>query len=269
MDFFSKVLPGLDDITRWVPVRMTATINGLIIDTNLFGVDDLKNSFQPEFCFETLEIVNTAHKAIQHHLEMDYEFCLISEQFPKEELKSFFNDFNKLDKPLRCVFVQLRENVSEDFERQSLANIGFDTIISKRGTKADKEALEIALKDYIDKKEYIEILGGLPDVVEYLMGEVDKIALEKKRGKEKDLNTIFSDHLKDSSQKYDGLRQDYLDKLFETTDKAKAFEEIIKLDIPVDVVNKNLPGLSKDGYIGQSHRVFNRLLNLHGAKKQK
>jgi hypothetical protein len=247
---------------------MTTTLNGLILDTQMFALEELDAALQPEIQFEYLDIVNSVHKAIQYHMDMDFQICLISEQFPREELKSFFADYEKLAKKSVCVFVQFRDHLNADFERTSLKNIGFSTVITKNGTKDDKDALEIALKEYWNQKEYEEILGGLPDVVGYLMGEIDKIALEKKRGKDKDLSTIFSDHLKDSSKKFDGLRQDYLEKLIETSDNAQAFKTT-KLDVPENVVSKQLPGLTKEGYKGQSHRVFNKLLNIHGDKKEK
>ena len=247
---------------------MATELKGLILDTQMFALEELDNALQPEIVFEYLDLVNSAHKAIQYHIEMDFQICLISEKFPIDDVRTFFTDYKKIQKKSLCVFVQFRDHVNADFERTSLKNMGFSTIISKKGTPEDKEALELALKEYWNYEEYKEILGGLPDVVGYLMGEVDKIALEKKRGKEKDLSTIFSDHLKDSSKKFDGLRQDYLDKLIETADAAPAFETT-ELAVPDNIVTKQLPHLSKEGYKGQSHRVFNKLLNLHGQKSDK
>ena len=145
---------------------------------------------------------------------------------------------------------------------------GFDTIISQSGTKEDKAAIMKVLEPYFLEKELQEVRSDLPEVVEYIMQEVDKIALEKKRGKEKDLNTIFSDHVKAAAKKFDVIQDDYLEKLIKVTDKAEPFTST-ELEVPEKIITKKLPHLSKDGYKGQSHRVFDKLLKLHGDKKKK
>ena len=241
---------------------------GLEVNATMSALEELDSRLQPEILFEYLDVVNSVHKAIQYHMDMDFQLCFIGDKFPTAEVNSFFADYQKLAKKTHCVFVQFRQTLAIDFDRGSLKKIGFDTVISLQGNSEDKAALVNALQAYILQEEYKEVLGGLPDVVENLMKEVDKIALEKKRGKNKSLNTIYSDHLKASAQKFENLHQDYIDKLTQVTDDAEPFTTA-ELQVPEDVIEKKLPHLRKKGYDGQSHRVFDRLLKLHGDKAEK
>jgi hypothetical protein len=247
---------------------MPIELKALIIDSSMSALEELEASMQPEITFEYLDVVNTVHKAIQYHMDMDFQLCLIGDSFPTAEVDSFFNDYKKLNKTSFCLFVQFRPHLPPNFDRNSLAIKGFDTIISLQGTKEDKDTLIKIIEPYFLEKEYQEIKGGLTDVVDYLMQEVDKIALEKKRGKEKDMSTIFSEHLKDSARKFENLHEDYIDKLAEVTNNSEPFTST-DIDVPDEIISKKLPHLSKEGYKGQSHRVFDKLLKLHGDKKDK
>ena len=244
---------------------MALELKALVIDSSMSALEQLESKLQPEFEFEYIDIVNNVHKAIQYHIDMDFQLCLIGDKFPPAELNSFFTDYGKLQKENSCIFIQFRERLDLQFDRTLLTKTGFQTIISLQCDADDKAELLKALRPMLLKKEYEEVLTGLPDIVDNLMKEIDKIALEKKRGKDKSLSRIYSEHLKDSADKFTNLHQDYIEKLIKTADGAPPFERT-KLKVPDKVIGRKLPNLQPTRYTGQSHRVFDRLRRLHGEK---
>ena len=245
---------------------MTVVLKALLIDGSMtIALEELEASLRPEIEFEYLDSVNTVHKAIQYHMDMDFQLCFIGDKFPPGEVTSFFSDFKKLQKGEGCVFVQLRDQVSASFDQRSLVSLGFNAVVSKKGTAEDKKVLDEVLQPFILQVEYQEIKSGLTNIVENLMREIDKVALERKRGKDIPLNSIYADHLRSSSEKFSQLQEDYLEKLVDRVEKAVPFSSP-KLEIPETITKKNLPHLSRTTYAGQSHRVFDKLLKMHGKK---
>jgi hypothetical protein len=247
---------------------MQLELKGLIIDKTSESLELLEAALNPDVVFEYIDLVNTVHKAIEYHMDMVFDLCFISEEFPEDEVKSFFTDFAKLEKKDPCVFIQFRKTCDIDLDRESLKSAGFAAIISTTGDHKDKEYLWKALKPFLNRRKYAEAVEELDSVVEKLLTEVDRIALEHKRGKKKKLNNVVSRYLQDTSQEFEKIKEVYMDKLLEESINSAAFEPI-KVDVPEDVLGKKLPHLYKDGYKGQSHRVSSKVNDLHGEPLNK
>jgi hypothetical protein len=246
---------------------MTFTIKGLFINSSLTALDEFKQAMAPEIDFEHLDVVSSVLKAVQYQMESEFQLCIISENIPAAEVESFFNDFKKLDKKTPCVFAQYRQAVAPDFERASMKNRGFDTVISVQHSSEDKEALLEALQPYLLQREFDELKAELPEVIEFLMNSISKVAIEKKRGKDKALSTVFSRYLRSSHEKFENFMELYTEQLLVSIEKARPITSI-DMEVPHDVVTKNLPHLHKKGYGGHSHRVFDRMLKAHGTQKE-
>jgi hypothetical protein len=246
---------------------MQLELKGLIIDQETSSLEALDAALQPDVVFEYLDVVNSVHKAVQYHIDMDFDICFISEKFPAAEVKSFFSDYEKLEKKIPCIFIQFREKCDFDLDRESLQSQGFAAIISYAGDHKDKEYLWKALKPLINKQGYQEAVSELDSVVNKLLNEVDKIARERKRGKNKKLNNIVGRYLQDTSTEFENLKQAYLDKLIKETEEAEAFEPT-EVVIPDAILDKKLPELKKDGYKGQSHRVHVKVESQHADKNK-
>lgn len=227
-------------------------------------MEEIQTAYSSEFEFDELDFVNTVHKAIQAHMGSDFNVCFVGERFNTTELQSFFTDFKKLKKENTCIFVQVRDKVDLDFDRDSLHAIGFETVISKIADHRDKTALWAALKKIIDRKEHLDTLGKLDSIIDNLTEEIDKVALERKRGAKVRLSTIYASYLRDSAGKFKGLADEFYQRLVGTTEDSTPFETTT-VTIPDKVLAKNLPHLKKDTYKGQSHRVWEKLLSKHGS----
>ena len=247
---------------------MHIELKGLIIDKTSESLELLEAALNPDIVFEYIDLVNTVNKAVEYHMGMEFELCLISEEFSIEEVKSFFADFAKLGKKEPCLFIQFRKNCDIELDRESLKSVGFATIISTAGDHKDKECLWKALKPFLNQRKYAEVVEELDSVVEKLLNEVDRIALEHKRGKKKKFNNVVSRYLQDTSKEFEKIKEVYLEKLLEESNNAAAFEPS-KVEVPDDILDKKLPHLYKDGYKGQSYRVSSKVHEIHGESLNK
>lgn len=239
-------------------------LKALVIDITSATADELEDAYSSEFTFESIESVNTVLKAIQFLMTAEFNICFIGETFAQADVQSFFNDYKKLNKEYGCVFVQARSKVDLDFDRSSLQSLGFHTVISKVGDHRDKSALWDAVKIIIERKEHEDTVNSLDTIIDNLTEEIDKVALERKRGAKTRLSTIYANYLRESAGRFKGLADEFYHRLFDTTEECTPFAHT-EVNIPDDVLKKNLPHLHKDTYKGQSHRVWGKLLNKHGV----
>lgn len=247
---------------------MRLELKGLIMDKNSGSLDELEACLKPDVEFEYLDLVTSIHKALEYHMEMDFQLCLIADTFPVNEVNSFLRDYDKLQKNPRCIFVQYKNTVDLDFNRDSLVSYGITTVISKTGDHKDKTALWNALKPLISKFEKKEIADSLDTMIDHLLTEVDRVAQDRKRGVTTKLHSVWGQHIADSSKKYEGLDQDFYNKLIKSTNESEPFS-VTEIEVPEAVLGKNLPHLSKSNYKGRSNRVWNMLLNKHGIGAEK
>lgn len=243
---------------------MKLELKGLLIDSSSALLEELEKAFGPDIEFDYLDCVNSVHKAITYHMDMDFNICFFGESFPVAEVKIFHEDYKKLNKKTPCVFVQLRDAIPIDFDRTSLKEEGFDTVVTLKGDFRDKNALWDVLKLLIDKSDRDETLKDLDSIVENLMSEVDRVAKERKRGSKAKLGKVWSGYIQDKSKKFKDITEKFYDKLADASAESDPFAAT-KVAIPDEVLAKNLPHLYRERYKGQSHRVWEKLLNKHGV----
>lgn len=247
---------------------MTLQLKGLIIDKHSQAHEELQEALRPDVEFGYVDVVNTFHKALEYHIDMEFHVCLIGEAFPMNEINGFLRDYDKLNRDPRCIFVQIKKHVEAEYKRDSLVAYGITTVISKDGDESDRAALTKALQPVIITFEKKEISDSLDSMINHLLDQVDKAAQDMKRGVPRCLHSVYGKHIAESSEKYQGLDQDFYKKLIESTSEAKPFA-VSELAMPENILNKNLPHLSKSKYKGRSNRVWNMLLNKHGVGGEK
>ena len=245
---------------------MELALKGLLVDKQGSSVEELEECLKPDLHFEYCNQVNSVHKALEKYMEGEYNVCFISSTFPEEEVREFIKDYEKVKKEMPCVFIQLRDTLSLEFDRSSVERIGFATVVSKIGDHRDKDALWEALKPLIELLEKQSTQADVTRAVDSLMGDIDKVAKQRKRGAKAKLSTIYSGFVDDETTKNPELLEEYFETLVETAEEAKPFTAV-KIEVPENILKKNLPNLEKDKYTGASHRVWDKLLDLHGIEE--
>jgi hypothetical protein len=249
---------------------MSCDFTALVIDRKAEKAEELRKVLEPEFQFTSVEHTNSLLKAVQSHEEAEYKICLISETFPIDDLRIFFSDIKHLHRDLSCVFVVVKENLSEGPDEKSLQDIGVNLVISNKGTPKDKQALDNVVCDFFEKEELKKKVFNVNDTMDLLLNEIDKVAESKKRSRKKeiDFDKLAADFINHQTE----FDPKVLEKYYETlTVKSGEAEASIanSLEIPEEVLAKQLPGLENDTYTGISHRVWKKLQKKHGSKKKR
>ncbi len=179
---------------------MGADLITLIVDANSANAEALANAYRPDVDFGECDFANSAHNAIQSHLQTFYKLCLVSEHFSHDELKSFFDDVNKIERKDVCVFVQVRETVELDFDRSSLVDQGFTSVISRAGTYKDKEALKAAVKIHLREFEVARRTVDVNSAIRLLLAELHRVSEDRRRGRASTFNTLTMDFISMQTQ---------------------------------------------------------------------
>jgi len=238
----------------------------LMIGKDPEAAGELLKSLAPEVKFPASEIVPTVLKGVQSMAEDSFSVCFIEDSFSISDLEIFFKDIKGLGKLDTCVFVQVRPTLAPDAHRGSLNHMGFSTIISNKGTDLDREALVKALKTCFHGQEVKTRKIDVRSIMDKLLKKIDEAADDVRRGRPNKSLDIIPAELVELHTEFDPeVLEGYYSALQEATDKSKPIE-IESLEVPESVLGKNLPGLSKQTYIGASHRVWDKLARKHGKK---
>jgi len=228
----------------------------------------LRKSLAPEFAFTSVDFTNSILKALQSLCETDYHVCFISEKFPKVELEGFFRDAASLNKRTACVFVQVRESVEGAFDRTSLRQLGFTTVISRAGTRSDKQVLKDALQEFLHAREVEKRVTTIDRSLKLVLEEIDRVSRERKRGQNKIYGGIVAEFIEGQTHFDEQVLQEYYEKLASQADQRPP-AEASKINVPEAVLARKLPKLEQGKYTGVSHRVWNKLLRHHGVEEGK
>ncbi|RMG40883.1 MAG: hypothetical protein D6719_09765 [Candidatus Dadabacteria bacterium] len=242
----------------------------LIVDQQAHLAEELTEALKPEVELDEIDFTTSVHRAIQSHIQVDYNVCFISDKFPMEDLETFFRDFKKLEKKNDppCVFVQVKEKLDEKFDPEPFKKLGFSAFITRKGTHADKEALMEALKDFFHEHEIKTRTFNAARALNIWLSEIDRVARDKRRGKEAKLNTIAAEGISRETQYDEEVLNNYFRELEKKLENATP-EESSHINVPDEVLKKDLPHLEKDKYSGASSRVWSKLLQKHGVKDLK
>ncbi len=248
-----------------LPNNMTA----LIVGKDPEAATGLLKALEPEVKFPASEIVPSVLKAVETIADDTFSVCFIEDSFPMGELETFFKDIKGMGKLETCVYVQIRNVLAPDAHRGSLQHMGFSTIVSSKGTEADREALVKALKSCFHDREVKVRKIDVSSIMDKLLKKIDQAADDVRRGRKVESLDIIPAELVELHTEFDPeVLEGYFSSLAEATEKAKPVQ-IERLEVPDTVLGKNLPGLSKDTYVGASHRVWDKLSTKHGKKIKK
>ncbi|MDC0358279.1 hypothetical protein OAO01_05625 [Oligoflexia bacterium] len=238
----------------------------LFIGRDIEAASDLTKVYGSDFCFEECDFTNKLHKAIQSVRDIAYNLCFISDQYSMAETRSFFADYEKLDKDQVCVFVQVRDQLEKDFDRTSLSAAGFTTIISRIGTHADKETLRETLKTLLFQDAIREKKITVEVALDIVLRDLDKVARERKRGRDCKLDKLAVDFIALQTEFNEEVLQKYFNQLAEKTGEAEPQNQH-EVKIPTQVLQRQLPNLKSNTYTGASSRVWAKLLKRYGLEE--
>jgi len=243
---------------------VTQPLVALIVDKRPDLAQELVKSLNQAFSFAESDFTNSVHRAVQSHLDGEYSICFISDEFPSEELSSFFSDMLKMERANKCVFLQVSEKEPTEELSKLAIEIGFHGFISRRGTSQDKETISQALKNTNHHQEVKKRTLDVRGAISLILRELDRVARERKRGIDRHMAAIPMSLVEIHSEFDPILIKRYFDELDRQASLYKPFKTH-KVDIPDRILKKQLPGLAKDKYSGASHRVWEMLLDKHGV----
>ncbi len=241
-------------------ISMLAQENGLI--------ESLRTALSAHFEVAALESAPNLTDLLELHIKSHYDLCFLDDSLPQEHLGIFVKDYARLERGEACVFVQLRDQVGPEFDRTSLRELGFNTVVSRQINAADVIALQHALKL---RGKWVEIhnrISNVEQAVALLIAHVDQISEEKRRGRTGRHKNVSAEYISKATTFDDQVLQGYYHKLLEELDKLKA-PVIQSIEIPESILQLNLPELSKDSYTGASNRVWKKLKKLFAKEAAK
>lgn len=244
---------------------MPEEIKTLVVDTVSTSSSALLDALKPDLVLTECEQVSSLYKAIRAISESYYGLCLISDSYNIDDLNAFFGDVLKIDKGKNCLFVQVKDSLTSEFDRTSLKQMGFETIISRKGHAEDKRSILDAYREKVHGVEVRKRVVDVTDTLGLLLEEVDRVSEERRRGKDTKFNNIATDFVADQVSFDTEVLDSYYNKLTEVSETVEP-EEYKGVKIPEEVLKKNLPHLSENTYVGASHRVWKKVKKKFGVK---
>lgn len=238
----------------------------LVVDRKEDNAESLLDALQPEFIFDELDFASTILNAIDCFEGVQYAVCFLSDSFPLAELNAFFEDIGSMNRDLNCVFAQVRESIPAGFDRYSLQTIGIDIVISRAATQQDKAGLQEAITKKSNASEVKERITDMSQALDILLREVDRRAENKKRGRnKKDAGTEPTAFIAMQTNFDEQVMARYYQTLTRKTYIARP-SLADTLEVPQQVLERQLPRLTRSGYDGASSRVWEKLQRNHGVK---
>lgn len=230
--------------------------------------EELVLAYLPELLLNGIEIASSPHAALQNFMELPIDLCLISDSFKPDDYKAIVNDVKRLEQHKACIFVVVAHVGKLPTDRSSLKQFGVDTIITTAGTPEDKAAITGVLKEKLYAWELQRRLEDCSTGLGLLTKDVERIARERKRGKLALFNTSVSDFLRSNIRFAPEVEERYFEVLFNKLENAEPFTASA-VDVPQEILDRDLPKLGKTRYHGASSRVWERLLQKFGDTGKK
>lgn len=246
---------------------MDKHLNILIVSPRAELAQQLTDTYGEHFAMGDCHSTRSLHKAIQSHREDDYDMCLIWEDYPEEELLGFFSDYERLSKRNYCVFLQVKKEIPENFNANSITALGFLAVISPKATHADREKFEEVLVDNSFEEEVYRRKVDVNEALDVALREIDKAARDTKRGRKANLNTLSLDFIAMQTDFDQEVLNKYYENLTTKADEAQP-ENVLTVKIPNKVLERDLPKLSADRYTGASDRVWRKLQKRYGSSEE-
>lgn len=242
---------------------MAASIRALILEQNAGWAEKIMEGLGSKFTFAAFDNAPNLTEALQLHIDNWYSMCLLPETLNAETVATFMADYAKLERQPGCVFVQVRASVDSTFDRTSLRDKGFTTVISRDINKSDIAVLEQVLHTRSVAEQIQEKIVDVEGAIKLVLSEIDRAAKEKKRGRQPKLNKLSANFVSWNANFDEQVLKTYFNSLTEKTAQHKATKQTV-LHIPKDVKEKAPPLMTEEGYVGVSERVFKKLERLYG-----
>lgn len=236
--------------------------NALFVDSSKEGIFTLQQGLLPELQFSTSHGTCSLEEAFSRHVSFPYQVCFVSSTLG-EDILTFIKDIQILGRDSSCVFIQVTD---QELGVSPQVPYGFKTIISRKTTLEDKEAIYKALNFIPREIEVKRKSLDLQQAAILLLREIDREAQQRKRGRAAPLNKLAQGLISSYTQSDPELLQNYYNALIELTQQAVPAEPSA-LVLPEGILDRDLPGLGSDGYSGVSHRVWEMLLDKFGESK--
>ena len=242
-------------------------LRALVVDKKPALSKELKRALLPEIEFLFIDFANSVRRAILSQSDESYNVCFISDVFTDEEVEMFFADIVKLGRQNACLFVKVVGELDPDFDRASLREKGFTTVITNKGTHNDKESLNEVFQEFLAESEVERKVRNVDDVMSLLVREIDKVAKDRKRGIDRKFNTISIDYIAEETTFHEDVLMEYFTALGNKTQQTP--EKLYnRLAVPENVVSRDLPNLKDGTYTGVSQRVWDKLTAKYGVEEE-
>ncbi|MCO6429689.1 MAG: hypothetical protein J5J00_02430 [Deltaproteobacteria bacterium] len=212
------------------------------------------------------DIVTNEQAALESHLHNPYDICIVSPAFPDAKMEVLIRDLSQLyaQKYGRmCRFVRYSAEPPSEGALNSASTAGFDCVVSALFDAQDRKRLEELGSEMRRAAEIQEYTRDLDCTMQRILSEVDRVARDRKRGRQTSFNTVSIDFVSDLVEFEPAVFEKYLNSLCNQAEKAEA-AKYSKVKIPAAVLKKNLPKLFEDRYAGPSSRVWKKLLKKYG-----
>ena len=160
---------------------MSASIRALILEQNAGWAEKIMAGLGDKFTFAAFDNAPNLTEALQLHIDSWYSLCLLPDTLNAETVATFMADYSKLERQPGCVFVQVRPVIEATFDRTSLRDNGFTTVISRDINKADIAVLEQILHTRSVAEQIQEKIIDVESTIKLVLSEIDRAASEKRR----------------------------------------------------------------------------------------
>lgn len=248
---------------------MDYNIKLLVLDPDPTHAEELAQKFMPVVPFFSHKVVISIQDALEEHLASPFEVCLISSNLDPAVAELFLSDMRVLYSKSRekiCAFIGVHQELPENFDMNAAIVAGYNTVVSENFDAKDREKITIALGEFMHLKQVDEHISDVEWTMKMLLAEVDRVSIDRRRGRESKFNMIASDFAANIVEFDAKILDKYFEELTEQTEKAVPGKAQI-VRIPKDVLQKNLPKLMNDRYSGASRRVWKKLLKRYGVSE--
>lgn len=219
----------------------------------------------PDIQFSETDWSASIMGAFQSLIKRPYTICFISDEF-NDGMNLFFGDIKKLGRHDTCVFVQLREEIPQNFNKASLIELGFHEVISRNPSGKEMALLHKALNLEYRRREVIRRVTDVQEALSVLLRHIDQVSLDRKRGRSACLDKAIADFIFLHASFDSDVLMQYFSCLAEQSEKAQGFEQM-QIVLPKIVKSDNYPGIIDGRYVGISRRVWQLLVEKYGVSE--
>jgi hypothetical protein len=240
-------------------------LRGIIVEKSSDVAASLNQLLLPDVVLTEVSIRNNLHKTFQSVKEQAFDICFIGECFTGEDLTAFFNDVRAVGKETEVLFVQVKEAIEEGFSRESVEELGFATVISRRLTESDRVMLVAELQRFLAAREIVRKKVDVDASVRLLLLELDRVYRNRKRGLGSGFRrAIVASYMAEQVSFHGDVLDGFLEALERHTAQSLP-EKNLRVVLPQIALERQLPKIEDGEYVGVSERVFGMLREKFGV----